>query len=281
VNLPGLEWMKQHIAIWSIVTMIFFVAASVPVLRQAVLTPTTAEETASDIVAAAIGYLQVDPGALERMTQNAVRRASVVVDEGREYSAEGSYLLGLQYHRERNGQGAEALYKRSIAQRDDWSWPYIGLGRLLRGYRNVEAEGALRKAIALDPDWSWPHSNLGFFLRAAGRLDEAEAVAQQAMALGPGEITPIICYANVLKVKGLYEEALGQYLKAFALKPTSSRAHYNLACVYSLLGRPEEALPHLAEAIKGVEEFRVDARYDSDFDPIEELPAFRKLLYGE
>ena len=273
--------MKQHVVIWSIATVILLVAASIAVLRQALLTNKNIEPTPDVIVASAIALLRQDPGALEQPTQKAVRRAAVVVEKGHDESAEGSYLLGLQYHRERNGQGAEALYKRAIARRSEWSWPYVGLGRLLRGYRNEEAETALRKAIDLDPEWSWPHSNFGFFLRDAARLDEAETEALTAMKLAPDEITPIICYANVLKVKGLHEEALTQYLKAYDLKPTSSRAQYNLACAYSLLGRPEDALPHLGKAIKGVEEFRDNARYDEDFDKIKKLPAFRKLIYGE
>jgi len=56
--------------------------------------------------------------------------------------------------------------------------------------------------------------------------------------------------------------------------------HYNLACYLSLLGRAEQALQALDRAFALDESFKQLARAESDFDPIKELPAFRKRTHG-
>jgi Cupin domain len=53
---------------------------------------------------------------------------------------------------------------------------------------------------------------------------------------------------------------------------------YNLACCESLTGKPTEALVHLQRAIDLSEEFRDDAKSDSDFDPIRDEPGFKNLM---
>jgi hypothetical protein len=53
---------------------------------------------------------------------------------------------------------------------------------------------------------------------------------------------------------------------------------YNLACCESLAGRTADALEHLALAIDRSERSRLYAKDDSDFDPIRDEPAFKKLI---
>jgi hypothetical protein len=53
---------------------------------------------------------------------------------------------------------------------------------------------------------------------------------------------------------------------------------YNLACCESLAGRTTDALDHLRRAIDMSEEFRGDAKHDSDLDPIRGQPAFDQLV---
>ena len=42
----------------------------------------------------------------------------------------------------------------------------------------------------------------------------------------------------------------------------------------------DESLPHLEQAIQLVDEFRNDARFDHDFDPVRTSDAFQALIYG-
>ena len=56
---------------------------------------------------------------------------------------------------------------------------------------------------------------------------------------------------------------------------------YNLACSESLSGRTADAIEHLRTAVRASEKFRIDARSDSDFDPVRDEPSFQALISGK
>jgi hypothetical protein len=70
-------------------------------------------------------------------------------------------------------------------------------------------------------------------------------------------------------------DRLGALVEAHPQYPT---LFYNLACCESLTGRTTDALDHLRLAIERSEEFRADAKLDSDLDPIRDEPAFQDLI---
>ena len=62
------------------------------------------------------------------------------------------------------------------------------------------------------------------------------------------------------------------------LRPSDPLAHYNLACSYALLKRPEQALKTLRRAVElGYRDFRY-MREDRDLDTVRKDPRFRQLL---
>ncbi len=255
-------------------------AAIVVGARQAVAPAKASEE----LIAEAIHLLAGDPSAWAPRTRSSIRAAAVLVERGEIRTAEGYYVLALQYMREHNATGAEALFKRAIAVRPDWSWPYVGLGTLLGGYMMGRTQGAiaaLRKAAELDPQWSRPHDSLAIILRLDGRLEEAEQEAVKALELDPGNVATNTNYANLLVAMNRFDEAEQYYVKAITLDPGHSKPYYNLACLYSLRGATADAVKNLEEAIKRAGSLRVEARIDPDFDPIRENPAFRRLVYVE
>ena len=65
---------------------------------------------------------------------------------------------------------------------------------------------------------------------------------------------------------------------AVATHPQYGMLFYNLACCESLTGEPTEALVHLRRAIELSEEFRENAKSDSDLDLIRDEPGFRDLM---
>jgi hypothetical protein len=75
-------------------------------------------------------------------------------------------------------------------------------------------------------------------------------------------------YAEVADRLRVVVEAHPQYALLF----------YNLACCESLTGRTTDALDHLRRAIAMSEQFRGDAKHDSDLDPIRDQPAFNQLI---
>jgi tetratricopeptide (TPR) repeat protein len=92
-------------------------------------------------------------------------------------------------------------------------------------------------------------------------------------------------YVDVLRVMGNYLTLKGRYAQGLVidkrlvqLRPRDPLAHYNLACSYALLKRPDQALRTLRQAIElGYRDFRY-MREDHDLDSIRHDPRFRQLL---
>src|SRR5262249_47340152 len=83
---------------------------------------------------------------------------------------------------------------------------------------------------------------------------------------------------NLLTLKGRYAEGLQVDRRLVQLRPSDALAHYNLACSYALLKRPEQALKTLRRAVElGYRDFRY-MREDRDLDSIRHDPRFRQLL---
>jgi tetratricopeptide (TPR) repeat protein len=110
--------------------------------------------------------------------------------------------------------------------------------------RYEEALGPLRASADLDPRSVPVWLALGWCYKRVRRLDEAIRALEHALVVGQGEAI----------------------------------VHYNLACYWSLAGRPEQAIPYLAQS------FDLDPRYrelvagEVDFDSIRDLPDFQAVL---
>jgi tetratricopeptide (TPR) repeat protein len=83
---------------------------------------------------------------------------------------------------------------------------------------------------------------------------------------------------NNLTLKGRYADGLIIDKRLVQLRPRDPLSHYNLACSYALLKRPEHALRTLRKALElGYRDFRY-LREDHDLDSVRHDPRFRKLL---
>jgi tetratricopeptide (TPR) repeat protein len=88
-------------------------------------------------------------------------------------------------------------------------------------------------------------------------------------------------YAISLLNTGHYEDAR-EHLEAIRLTQKSADyAFYGLALLASMTGDGEKCLEHLTEAIRLNPQNRLQARNDSDFDPVADDPRFTELLYPE
>jgi tetratricopeptide (TPR) repeat protein len=83
---------------------------------------------------------------------------------------------------------------------------------------------------------------------------------------------------NHLTLKGRYAQGLVIDRRLVQLRPRDPLAHYNLACSYALLKRPDQALKTLRLAVElGYRDFRY-MREDRDLDSVRHDPRFRQLL---
>lgn len=85
-------------------------------------------------------------------------------------------------------------------------------------------------------------------------------------------------HGNNLTLKGRISDGLDIDRRLIQLRPTDPLAHYNLACSYSLLKKPELALKTLRKAVElGYRDFRY-MREDRDLDAVRHDPRFRQLI---
>src|SRR5262245_18446574 len=98
------------------------------------------------------------------------------------------------------------------------------------------------------------------------------------IARNPNYVDVLRILGNLLQLKGRFQEGLQVEKRLVQLRPQDALAHYNLACSYALLKRPEQSLKTLRRAVElGYRDFRFMAE-DHDLDAIRHDPRFRQLL---
>ena len=94
----------------------------------------------------------------------------------------------------------------------------------------------------------------------------------------PDYIDVLRVMGNNLTLKGRFAQGLQIDKRLVQLRPSDALAHYNLACSYALLKRPDQALKSLRRAVElGYRDFRY-MREDHDLDSIRHDPRFRQLM---
>jgi len=94
----------------------------------------------------------------------------------------------------------------------------------------------------------------------------------------PDYVDVLRVMGNNLTLKGRFGQGLQIDKRLVQLRPNDPLAHYNLACSFALLKRPDHALKALRRAVElGYRDFRY-MREDRDLDAIRHDPRFRQLL---
>src|SRR5438128_2898289 len=94
----------------------------------------------------------------------------------------------------------------------------------------------------------------------------------------PDYVDVLRVMGNNLTLRGRYAQGLQVDKRLVQLRPNDPLAHYNLACSYALLKRPELAIKTLRRAVElGYRDFRYMSE-DHDLDSIRHDPRFRQLL---
>ncbi|HSN13357.1 MAG TPA: tetratricopeptide repeat protein, partial [Anaeromyxobacteraceae bacterium] len=145
----------------------------------------------------------------------------------------------------------------------------------------AEAAKALERAIALDPKDAFPRHEIAGVLMDEGDYRGAISHLREVVGLEPGSFEAWldlgICYAQ----KGFYAEAERAYGEARGLKPDDLLLNYNLSALYSLWGKPPEALDALRRALESdAEKVRGWLRSDPMFDGLKGNPDFETLAHG-
>ena len=98
------------------------------------------------------------------------------------------------------------------------------------------------------------------------------------LSRNPAYVDVLRVMGNLLTLKGRFAEGLQVDKRLVQLRPNDALAHYNLACSFALLKRPEQSIKTLRRAVElGYRDFRY-MRQDPDLDSIRPDPRFRQLL---
>src|SRR5262245_55361066 len=142
--------------------------------------------------------------------------------------------------------------QQAVALDDSLPLAHLALGRVFMWKKqHDQAIAEVERAIALDPNDADSYAWLGAILDFAGRPEEAIGLIEQAMRLNP-HYSPFYVFVlgHSYYLMGRYEEAIAAYKKALTRNPNLLEAHFNLAVVYSELGREEEARAEAAEILR-------------------------------
>jgi len=147
-----------------------------------------------------------------------------------------------------------------------------------------EAEDEARAALAADPSLEWARVNLGASLMEQNRLQPSPALAQEAIeqyektiaerrsrTTDPRDeilVTALVNQCDALIQTERLTEALKSCTDVVTANPDDATAHYNLAAVHALSGRPDEALAALRKDVE---------LGDRDWEYLETDPWFASL----
>jgi tetratricopeptide (TPR) repeat protein len=174
----------------------------------------------------------------------AVADRVVVRQGGSRWQAEsGQYLLALEVEltdgvlrvMERKEPGAEA-------NAEEW----FSRGWALEQIDAQAAQDAYEHALTADPAHLGAAINLGRMLHESGRLAEAEQIYRSGLTACGSDALLHYNLGVLLEDRDRLPEAAQAYEAALHDDADMADCHYNLARVYEALGRPRQAIRHLA-----------------------------------
>jgi serine/threonine protein kinase/tetratricopeptide (TPR) repeat protein len=149
----------------------------------------------------------------------------------------------------------------------------------------VKAAELYEQAAKLNPDDYQAVSLLVAVYHGLGRAVEAGTTEQRALQLTerhieihPDDPRALYLGACILARMGDHIKSSEWARRALAIDPEETSILYNVACVYALLGRSEDALSCLGKIMEHGTFYKNWAAKDSDLDSLRSDPRFQALL---
>jgi non-specific serine/threonine protein kinase len=149
----------------------------------------------------------------------------------------------------------------------------------------TKAADLYEQAAKLNPDDYQAVSLLVGVYHGLGRPVEAATTQQRALQLiarhidnHPDDPRALYLGAGILARIGENERAYDWARRALAIEPEETSILYNVACVYALLGRTEDAISCLGKMMEHGTFYKNWAAKDSDLDSLRSDPRFQALL---
>lgn len=167
-----------------------------------------------------------------------------------------AYLLGTAMIRSGRLQEGERLVDR-ILSRGDSAEARLMLGTAHLMVRDVP--GALeefRAAVRLNPRLPSANAYLGKALRETGQVDEAQEYFLKELEVNPLDFdSNLFVGVHKFRREQAYQEALGHFERALGVRPGALEVRFQVALVYLLQKRTDEALKIVEEVVAEAPDF--------------------------
>ena len=141
----------------------------------------------------------------------------------------------------------------------------------------IAAMSDYNKSIELEPDYAYTYLMRGTLYLRQGDTAKANADFEHILAVDT-IVREGSCRQYALLHLGQENAAVAWVQEILALNTEYAGHYYDLACVYSLLNRTDEALDALDMAFKKGYRSFVHIEYDDDMNNIRNLPRFTEIL---
>jgi adenylate cyclase len=160
-------------------------------------------------------------------------------------------------------EGEQAkLYRKST----DNPEAYIAFAKGLNYFRqfrretNSLARQYLLKAIDLDPGYTgamglvgsthWADARFGWSDSREQSIEKGKKFAQRALSIDKDSFHGLAALSTINLLEKNYDRAVELRERAYSIRPNGAESNALLALTYSLVGREEEALPHIKTAMR-------------------------------
>ena len=228
-------------------------------------------------------YMNVgrSPADLERAMQSAEAALKVAPEMADAHSSLGTALSMLGRHAE-----AEAAFQRAIALNPNlfeahyfYARDAFTQGKLDLAIREYEEASRVRPEDYQSPllvAQSYEdlgHPDLAKICRLRG-----VAIAEAHLRMMPDDARALYMGANGLVALGEVERGLEWAKRAVGMGPDDPMLLYNVACIFSLANRVDEALGYIEAAVANGMRLRGWLEHDSNLDNIRNTPRFQAVM---
>lgn len=154
------------------------------------------------------------------------------------------YLAGKRY------EEAENIYRSLTGKTPAAPEPWISLAALYQKWQKPEAVlASAREAYQLNPDSSFFLEHLVRTLLKARQYEEAEKECRKWLVRRGDDAVAYVLLGEINTVESKFAAAEGLFIRAAALAPGWQAPRTNLASLYLLQGKEQEAIDKLKETI--------------------------------
>lgn len=170
-----------------------------------------------------------------------------------------AYLLGSALIGAGQLDKGQAIIDR-VFRDDDSAEAHLLMGSILLLADDAQrALKELERALELNSKVPSVHAWHGRVLMRLGDTEKAKEAFRTELAANPNDFDANLYLGVLLRQDKLANEAATYLKRAVQLRPREQYAHYHLAAVYAMAGKPAEALPLLEGVLKEHPDF-VEAR---------------------